>query len=127
MAKLKKEIVLNKDYDSSFDDMLLDSGLNEKVSKDEIRMIPIDSLRSFKNHPFKVIDDDKMTELVESIRENGIMAPVIVRPIGKGYELISGHRRSHAAKRAGLKEVPAVIREMSDDEATVLMVDAVRP
>lgn len=124
MAKLKKEIVLNKDYDSSFDDMLLDGGLNEKVSKDEIKMIPIDTLRSFKNHPFKVIDDDKMTELVESIRENGIMAPVIVRPIGKGYELISGHRRSHAAKRAGLKEVPAVIREMSDDEATVLMVDA---
>lgn len=106
------------------DEILLDGGLNEKVSRDEIVNIPIDKLKSFKDHPFKVLDDEKMTELVESITDNGIMSPVIVRPSGKSYELISGHRRTHAAKLAGLKEVPAVIREMSDDEATVLMVDA---
>ncbi len=124
MAKTKKEIVLNKDYDNSYDEILLDGGFKEKVSRDEIVNIPIDKLKSFKDHPFKVLDDEKMTELVESITDNGIMSPVIVRPSGKSYELISGHRRTHAAKLAGLKEVPAVIREMSDDEATVLMVDA---
>ncbi|MBQ7587514.1 MAG: ParB/RepB/Spo0J family partition protein [Lachnospiraceae bacterium] len=123
MAK-KKEIVLNKDYDSTFDDILLDGGLEGKISRDEIKYIPISKLVSFKNHPFKVLDDDKMAELVESIKDNGIMAPVIVRPHENAYELISGHRRTHAAVLAGLNEVPAVIRELSDDEATVLMVDA---
>ncbi len=124
MAKTKKEIVLNKDYDNSLDEILMDGGLKEKINKDEIREIPIDKLRPFKNHPFKVIDDDKMDELVESIRDNGIMAPVIVRPYEDGYELISGHRRTHASVKAGLTVVPAVIKELTDDEATVLMVDA---
>ncbi len=124
MAKAKKEIVLNKDYDNTFDEILLDGGLKENISRNEIKEIPIDKLKSFKNHPFKVIDDDKMAELEESIRENGIMAPVIVRPYEDGYELISGHRRTHAAVKAGLTVVPAVIKDLSDDEATVLMVDA---
>ncbi len=124
MPKTKKEIVLNKEYDSTLDEILLDGGLKEKISRDEIVNIPIDKLISFKNHPFKVLDDEKMTELVESITDNGIMSPVIVRPSGKKYELISGHRRTHAAKLAGLTEVPAVVRNLSDDEATVLMVDA---
>ena len=124
MAKAKKEIVLNKDFDNSLDELLMDGGLKEKISRDEIREIPIDKLKPFKNHPFKVIDDDKMDELVESIRDNGIMSPVIVRPSGDMYELISGHRRTHAAVRAGLSAVPAVIRDLNDDEATVLMVDA---
>ena len=124
MAKAKKEIVLNKDYDNTFDEILLDGGLKENISRNEIKEIPIDKLKSFKNHPFKVIDDDKMAELIESIRENGIMAPVIVRPYEDGYELISGHRRTHAAVKAGLTVVPAVIKDLSDDEATVLMVDA---
>lgn len=124
MAKAKKEIILNKDYDNSLDELLMDGGLKEKINRDEIREIPIDKLKPFKNHPFKVIDDDKMDELVESIRDNGIMSPVIVRPSGDKYELISGHRRTHAAIRAGLSVVPAVIRDLNDDEATVLMVDA---
>ena len=124
MAKAKKEIVLNKDYDNSLDELLMDGGLKEKINRDEIREIPIDKLKSFKNHPFKVIDDDKMDELIESIRDNGIMSPVIVRPSGDMYELISGHRRTHAAVRAGLSAVPAVIRDLNDDESTVLMVDA---
>lgn len=124
MPKVKKDIVLNKDYDNSYDEILLDGGLKEKVSRDEIVNIPIEKLKSFKDHPFKVLDDDKMAELVDSITENGIMSPVIVRPSGKTYELISGHRRTHAAKLAGLTTVPAVVRDLSDDEATVLMVDA---
>ena len=76
------------------------------------------------NHPFKVLDDERMDELVESIATQGIMSPVVVRPKNGYYELISGHRRTHAAMRAGLAEVPAVIREMDDEEAVVMMVDA---
>lgn len=89
------------------------------------QMISIDKIDDFKNHPFKVIDDEKMNELVESIAENGILSPVIVRSKEDGrYELISGHRRCHAAVRAGLTEIPALIKELDDEEATVLMVDA---
>ena len=122
MAKVKKEIKLNIDHDNTFDEILLDQQVNRK--KDGIVDIPIEKLHSFVNHPFKVLDDEKMDELVESIKENGILSPVVVRPMDDGYEIISGHRRTHAAKRAGLITVPAVIRELSDEEATILMVDA---
>ena len=87
--------------------------------------IEIGRIHSFPNHPFKVLDDEKMDTLVESIRENGILNPVIVRPDNSGdYEMISGHRRLHAAGIAGLKKVPAIVKEMSDDEAIINMVDA---
>lgn len=122
MAKEKKEIRLSADFDNIYDEILLDQQINKK--KGGITDIPIEKLHTFINHPFKVLDDEKMDELVESIRENGILSPVVVRPLDDGYELISGHRRTHAAKRAGLTSVPAVIRDLSDDEATVLMVDA---
>lgn len=75
---------------------------------------------SIPNHPFKVLDDEKMDTLVDSIRENGILNPVIVRPDQSGnYEMISGHRKLHAAKIVGLKKVPAIVKEMSDDEAII--------
>lgn len=87
--------------------------------------IEIGRIHTFPNHPFKVLDDEKMDTLVDSIRENGILNPVIVRPDNSGdYEMISGHRRLHAAGIAGLKKVPAIVKEMSDDEATIIMVDA---
>lgn len=87
--------------------------------------IEIGRIHSFPNHPFKVLDDEKMDTLVDSIRENGILNPVIVRPDNSGdYEMISGHRRLHAAGIAGLNKVPAIVKEMSDDEATIIMVDA---
>ena len=87
--------------------------------------IEIGRIHAFPNHPFKVLDDEKMDTLVGSIRENGILNPVIVRPDNSGdYEMISGHRRLHAAGIAGLKKVPAIVKEMSDDEATIIMVDA---
>lgn len=89
------------------------------------QQIEIGRIHSFPNHPFKVIDDEKMDTLVDSIRENGILNPVIVRPDNSGdYEMISGHRRLHAAGIAGLNKVPAIVKEMSDDEATIIMVDA---
>ena len=87
--------------------------------------IEIERIHAFPNHPFKVLDDEKMDTLVDSIRENGILNPVIVRPDQSGnYEMISGHRRLHAAKIVGLKKVPAIVKEMSDDEAIIKMVDA---
>lgn len=87
--------------------------------------IEVEAIYPFENHPFKVLDDEKMDELVESIKVNGILTPVIVRPDDEGtYEMISGHRRLHAAKRASLHKVPAIVKEVTDDEATIMMVDA---
>ena len=87
--------------------------------------IEVESIYPFENHPFKVVDDEKMEELVESIKANGVLTPVLVRPDDEGtYEMISGHRRLRAAKKAGLRKIPAIIKEMTDDEATIAMVDA---
>ena len=87
--------------------------------------IEIERIHSFPNHPFKVVDDDKMETLVDSIKENGILNPVLVRPDQTGdYEMISGHRRLHAAGIVGLKKIPAIVKEMTDDEAIIVMVDA---
>ena len=87
--------------------------------------IEVSKIHPFKNHPFKVVDDDKMHELVESIMENGVLTPVIVREDKEGgYEMISGHRRLHAAKRAGLAKIPAIVKEMTNDDAIIAMVDS---
>ena len=96
------------------------------VSNEESAMdLEIVKIRPFKDHPFKVVDDDKMQDLVESIRTNGILSPVLVRPVANDvYEMVSGHRRMHAAVILGIDRVPAIIREMTDDEAIVKMVDA---
>ena len=95
------------------------------VSNEESAMdLEIAKSRPFKDHPFKVLDDEKMQDLMESIRINGILSPVLVRPIGNDtYEMVSGHRRMHAAMMLGMDTVPAIIREMTDDEAVVKMVD----
>ena len=96
------------------------------VSNEESAMdIEVVKIQPFRNHPFKVIDDEKMEDLVESIRTNGILSPVLIRPIGNDiYEMVSGHRRMHAAILLGMDRIPAIIREMTDDEAIVKMVDA---
>ena len=95
--------------------------VNEEAAMD----IEIYKISGFKGHPFKVIDDEKMQELVESIKANGVLSPVLIRPTGMDtYEMISGHRRLHAAGIVGLKKVPAIVKEMSDDEAIIKMVDA---
>ena len=87
--------------------------------------IDIYMIHDFKDHPFKVLDDDKMSELVESIRINGVLSPVLVRQDGEdSYEMISGHRRMHAAKIVGLTMIPAIVRDLTDDEAIVYMVDS---
>lgn len=99
--------------------------LGAPVSKDMTTEIRIDQIFPFENHPFKVVDDEKMSDLVQSIMDNGVLVPVLVRPDDEGtYEMISGHRRMHAAKLAGLTTLPAIIKPMTNDEATIAMVDA---
>lgn len=104
------------------------SGIDELlgvVNEESAMEIDIASIHPFAGHPFKVIDDDKMQDLVESVRENGVITPVLIRPAMENqYEMISGHRRMHAAKLAGLSTIPAIVREMTDDEAVIAMVDA---
>ncbi|WP_036613283.1 ParB/RepB/Spo0J family partition protein [Oribacterium sp. P6A1] len=99
--------------------------LGAPVEKDGTTEIRIDQIFPFENHPFKVLDDEKMDDLVESIKKYGILTPVLVRPDDEGtYEMISGHRRMHAAKIAGLTTIPAIIKPMTDDEAIITMVDS---
>ena len=87
--------------------------------------VPLDRLRAFPNHPFKVRDDDAMKETVESMKQFGILVPAIVRPVeGGDYEIVAGHRRAHAAELAGISEMPAIVREMDDDSAVIFMVDS---
>lgn len=95
------------------------------VTNEESAMeIEISKICSFSSHPFKVLDDEKMQDLVESIKSNGVLSPVLLRPNDNGYEMISGHRRMHAAIIAGLITIPAIVREMTDDDAVIAMVDA---
>ncbi|WP_027422496.1 ParB/RepB/Spo0J family partition protein [Lachnobacterium bovis] len=92
---------------------------------EQIVMVPVKQIHEFKNHLFKVLDDEDMKKTIDSIREYGVLVPVIIRPDGNGeYEMISGHRRRYASIMAGKQEVPAIIREMDDDTATILMVDS---
>lgn len=104
------------------------SGIDELlgvVNEESAMEIDIASIHPFAGHPFKVIDDDKMQDLVESVKENGVITPVLIRPADKNqYEMISGHRRMHAAELAGLSTIPAIVRNMTDDEAVIAMVDA---
>lgn len=104
------------------------SGIDELlgvVNEESAMEIDIASIRPFAGHPFKVVDDDKMQDLVESVRENGVITPVLIRPAEENqYEMISGHRRMHAAELSGLSTIPAIVRDMTDDEAVIAMVDA---
>ena len=96
-------------------------GVPDKQGATEIELSRI---QPFRNHPFYVRDDEQMDNLVESIKANGVLTPVLVRETDSGYEMVSGHRRMHASIRAGLTSIPAIIRDMTDDEAIVYMVDA---
>lgn len=96
-----------------------------RIRKERIQMLSPEKLQPFPNHPFKVVDDDKMMDMVESIKEYGVLVPIIVRPVENGnYEIVSGHRRHHAAVLAGQEEVPAIVREMDEDAAVLVMVDS---
>ena len=95
------------------------------VNEESAMEIEINKIHAFKNHPFKVLDDEKMQDLIESVKLSGVLTPVLLRVDSNDeYEMISGHRRLHAAKMAGLTTIPAIVRELSDDDAVIAMVDA---
>lgn len=109
----------------SYDDLFKTDEERQADAQERIQNLPLDKLEPFPNHPFKVIDDDKMLETVESIKERGVLVPILVRPKNDGnFEIVSGHRRHHASQLAGLTEIPAIVREMDDDTAILLMVDS---
>ena len=95
------------------------------AQREKVTMVPLEELHPFRNHPFKVVDDEKMMDTAQSIREHGVLVPAIVRPLESGgYELVSGHRRKRGCELAGLAEMPVIIRDMDDDTATLYMVDS---
>ena len=110
---------------TSYDDLFETDESRAESQLERVQNIPVRELIPFKNHPFKVLDDEAMLRTTESIAEYGVLTPLIARPLDNGrYEIISGHRRAHAAELAGLSEVPVLVRDMDDDAATVLMVDS---
>ena len=110
---------------SSYDDIFSTEESRQEEQREQVRQIPIGELFPFKNHPFKVLDDDSMSDTVESVKQYGVLSPLIARPRPKGgYEIISGHRRQHAAELAGLETLPVIVRQMDDDAAIILMVDS---
>ena len=107
------------------DEMFSTEESRQEQKREQVQQIPIEELFSFKEHPFKVLDDEAMQRTVESVAQYGVLAPLIARPRPEGgYEIISGHRRQYAAKLAGLDTLPVIVRQMSDDAAVILMVDS---
>ena len=108
------------------DDIFSTEESRQEQQREQVQQIPIGELFPFKNHPFKVLDDESMQRTVESVEQYGVLSPLIARPRpdGDGYEIISGHRRQYAAKLAGLDTLPVIVRQMSDDAAVILMVDS---
>lgn len=110
---------------SSYDDIFSTEESRQEEQREQVQQIPIGELFPFKNHPFKVLDDDSMSDTVESVKQYGVLSPLIARPRPKGgYEIISGHRRQHAAELTGLETLPVIVRQMDDDAAIILMVDS---
>lgn len=110
----------------SYDDLFTNEEQRQEAKLEKIMELPIDEIHEFKNHPFKVRQDEEMIKLTESVTENGILLPTLVRPSpdGKGYEMVSGHRRMKAAEMNGLDKVPAIVRDLTDEQATIIMVDS---
>ena len=107
------------------DDIFSTEESRQEQQREQVQQIPIGELFPFKNHPFKVLDDESMQRTVESVEQYGVLSPLIARPRSEGgYEIISGHRRQHAAQLAGLDTLPVIVRQMDDDAAVLLMVDS---
>lgn len=106
----------------SYDDIFSTEASRQQ---EQIQRLALSELHPFKDHPFRVLDDDRMMETVESVKEYGVLVPIIARPMADGgYEIVSGHRRKRACELAGLKEIPAIVRDLDDDEAVIIMVDS---
>ncbi len=110
---------------TSYDDLFSTEETRQAESHEQIQRIPLSELHPFKDHPFRVVDDDRMMETVESVKEYGVLVPAIARPLEDGgYEIIAGHRRKRACELAGLDEMPVIVRDLDDDEAVIIMVDS---
>ena len=110
---------------TSYDDIFSSEESRSGARQEHVQEIPLAQLHPFKNHPFRVVDDVRMTETADSIKEYGVLVPAIARPMPDGsYELVSGHRRKRACELAGLDTMPVIVREMDDDEAVIIMVDS---
>ena len=110
----------------TLDDLFSTQEERDDAKLERVKILPVNELVPFKDHPFKILDDDDMHKLIESIKEYGVYTPLMARPLpdGNGYELISGHRRLAACESLGIEEIPVIVRNMSDDEAVIAMVDA---
>ena len=109
----------------SLDDLFTTQAEREDAKLEKVLLLPPEEISEFPNHPFQVRMDDAMKEMVQSVRENGVLVPALVRPKeGGGYEMVSGHRRKRAAELAGLREIPCIVRNLTDDQAIVIMVDS---
>lgn len=110
---------------TSVDDLFSTEASREEAQREKVQEIPLEELHPFPNHPFKVLDDDRMLDTAESIREHGVLVPAIARPrTAGGYELIAGHRRKRGCELAGLVTMPVIVRDLDDDAATIIMVDS---
>ncbi len=110
---------------TSYDDIFSTEETRTDKKLEKVQNIPLNELHPFKNHPFRVVDDESMLRTVESVAQYGVLAPAIARPREEGgYELVSGHRRHHASELAGLETIPVIVRNLNDDEAIILMVDS---
>lgn len=110
---------------TSVDDLFSTEASREEAQREKVQEIPLEELHPFPNHPFKVLDDDRMLDTAESIREHGVLVPAIARPrTTGGYELIAGHRRKRGCELAGLATMPVIVRDLDDDAATIIMVDS---
>lgn len=112
-----------------FDDLFKNDEQREIESGERIIQLNINEIHEFEGHPFQVRMDEDMHKLVDSVKDNGVLIPSLVRPSkdGNGYEMVSGHRRMTASALNGLTQIPAIVRELTDDQATIIMVDSVRP
>ena len=110
----------------TLDDLFSTQEERDDAKLERVKILPVNELVPFKDHPFKILDDEDMHKLIESIKEYGVYTPLMARPLpdGNGYELISGHRRLAACESLGIEEIPVIVRSMSDDEAVIAMVDA---
>ena len=110
---------------ASFDEIFSTQESRDDAKREKVMEIPLAELHPFRGHPFKVLDDEKMAETVESVKQSGVLVPAIVRPDPDGgYEIVSGHRRHRASQLAGKETLPAIVRDLGDDEATIIMVDS---
>mgnify|MGYP004597443853 CR=1 FL=1 len=120
MSRKKAAVTL-----TAYEDLFSSEAERQEVNREQVQNAPLELFHPFPNHPFKVLDDEKMQDTVQSISEFGVLVPVLARPRPEGgYEIVSGHRRIHASELAGRTEVPAIIRTMTDDEAILIMVDS---